>query len=305
MSEAAPDQYLARLKRARENTAVLKYNLATLRSHSPDVPVLAFEGPDDKVIYNQWVRRIRPGLAYEPFPCSGKKQVFGLRAMLREDLGNLNRNVYFFVDRDFVDMDGHDNDDVTFMTDFYATENYLVDERVLDEILKNEYHCHARPDAREDIIRVFIGVFNQFLGVTREVNKRLFIAKSLKLELMSYPPQRIRDYAVVHLDRVEAPRRTPEEIIRFKSIPSDEDYAAAAHRFEGLDPATRYRGKFALWFFMAWLDLLAADYSDGNGRFFRDIDRGQRVRRNEVTLGAMASRAQMPLNADAFIRSIQ
>ncbi|OKO75534.1 DUF4435 domain-containing protein [Bradyrhizobium sp. AS23.2] len=102
------DAYIAKLKDARKSPAVLKTKLAILRSKLPNCLVFAFEGDADKAVYFQWVRRIRPDLSYEPFPCDGKKQVFLFREMLRRDLTGLASRVHFFIDRDFDDLAGHE-----------------------------------------------------------------------------------------------------------------------------------------------------------------------------------------------------
>jgi Protein of unknown function (DUF4435) len=68
--------------------------------------LLAFEGDDDKIVYGQWIRRIRPGLRYEPFPCGGKREAKELKNALGRDLAQLGENVFFLVDRDYDDLTG-------------------------------------------------------------------------------------------------------------------------------------------------------------------------------------------------------
>ena len=68
--------------------------------------MLVFEGDDDKIVYGQWIRRVRPTLRYEPFPCGGKKEVRELKNALARDLAHLDDGVFFFVDRDFNDLLG-------------------------------------------------------------------------------------------------------------------------------------------------------------------------------------------------------
>jgi hypothetical protein len=119
------DTLLSRMKSARRSGVVLKAKLITLRSDLPGVIFLAFEGDDDKIIYGQWIRRIRPALRYEPFPCGGKKEARELRNALRRDLARLGESMFFFVDRDYDDLRGFDGSDGVFMTDTYAVENCL------------------------------------------------------------------------------------------------------------------------------------------------------------------------------------
>ncbi len=60
----------------------------------------------NKPVFIQWIRRLSPDLTYEPFLANGKRKSLALRKSLRQDLGNLREGVYFFVDRDFDDLQG-------------------------------------------------------------------------------------------------------------------------------------------------------------------------------------------------------
>jgi hypothetical protein len=107
-------------------------------------------------------------VVYEPFPCGGKRQVLEFREMLRRDLGNLASRVYFFIDRDFDEYRGFQPDPATtFATDQYSIENYLVTRQVLEELLKDEFHCHAEPEVRSACLDVFDERLSQFLAATK------------------------------------------------------------------------------------------------------------------------------------------
>src|ERR1700726_4108381 len=163
------DPYIEKLKASRKSPAVLKTKFVVLRGQLPHCAIFAFEGDSDKPVYYQWVKQLRPDLSYEPFVCGGKKQVFQLREVLARDLGGLSSRVYFFVDRDFDDLAGNDSDAVTFMTDRYSVENYLVTTRVFEELLKDEFHCHAEPGLRKEVVLQFEQRFQEFLALTKEI----------------------------------------------------------------------------------------------------------------------------------------
>lgn len=298
------DPYIQKLKNARNKNAVLKFRLASLRSHLPNIPVLAFEGPEDKTIYFHWIRRVRPDLSYEPFPCSGKRQVLRFREMLSRDLGGLSNNVYFFIDRDFDDLAGYPAGADLFMTDRYATENYLVCGEVLVELLKIEYHCHGRPEVRDCIIQLFSAMYAEFLAATREINRRLFVAKRLGIELASHVPQKINEIAVIELQRILPCSVAPDCSVRYSEAPSTEDESKGNSEFDTLDPPTRYRGKFALAFFMRWLECLADDYEEVASNLFGGIDRSTKIPRSEITLGNLASKSPLPEGFAAFVAAI-
>src|SRR5271165_7037834 len=182
-ASASRDEYLESMKAARDRTAVLKAILAELRSAAPKVFVFAFEGVDDKIVYNRWLNRIRPDIAYEPLPCNSKRNVLRLRELCKRDQTNLGVGVFYFVDRDFDDLGNFDSDHNTFMTDRYSVENYMVNLNILNDILTNEFHCHAKVDVRERICGIFQYIYDSFLELSRPVNERIFVARKLKIDI--------------------------------------------------------------------------------------------------------------------------
>lgn len=298
------DPYLDKLRSARQVPAVLKLRLAQLRSSAPGVAVFAFEGDDDKLVYAQWIRRVRPTLQYEPFPCDGKRGVLTLRTLLLRDKGGLATGVYYFIDRDYDDLAGHHLDECIFMTDMYSVENYLVSEGVLTELLKNEFHCHLRPDVRDSICQLFRDVYQEFLSQTKELNRRIFVARRLGLELKSSLPKKIVEIAKVELAQVAPADVPPEDAILYSAEPSEEDLTRLREEFEGLDPASRYRGKYALLFFQRWLIELGSEYRAPALGLFKLLDVKSRVRSAELVLSNFASKSDLPAGLQDFIQAI-
>ncbi|MGY4346080.1 hypothetical protein ACVWXM_002547 [Bradyrhizobium sp. GM7.3] len=304
-AERTADPYIAKLRNARKSPAVLKLRLANTRSKLPNCLVFAFEGDADKAVYYQWVRRIRPDLSYEPFPCEGKGQVFLFREMLGRDLTGLAARVYFFVDRDFDDMADQPEGPDVFMTDRYSVENYLVTAEVVEELLKDEFHCHAEPMLRQGLIADFKLRFYEFLQVTKEINRRLYVARQLRLRLARGLPDAINHLAVVGLRSV-APGPTLLEIaVSFADAPSMEDEKRLSLAFTQLDPATRYRGKFHLLFFMKWLDLLCSERRETRSGIFAGLDKARIVNIQGITIGMLASKSGLPSGFRDFIEAVQ
>jgi hypothetical protein len=304
MSEGAlgEDPYLDHLKEARKRPAVLKLRLASLRSEAPDIIVFAFEGDDDKIVYSQWIRRILPALEYEPFPCGGKKEVLQLREVVLRDVSGIGGPIYFFVDRDFDDLpEGCIDDDTIFMTSRYSVENYLVTAEVLVELLKNEFHCHGRPDVREPIKARFEADYLEFLAVTKEVNWRLFVARKLRIELQKPLPKKVSSLAAVALEAVGQSEIPMDDIVAYAVEPPEESVVPLVDEFESLDAPGRYRGKFAMRFFQRWLELLGAEYAQPALGLFGDIDRSSRARLSELTIGNYASKSNLPSGLPAFL----
>ncbi len=219
--QVTPEEaFVERVKSARKSGAVLKATLISLRSALPDVTVLAFEGDDDKIVYGQWIRRIRPGLRYEPLPCGGKKGVKELKRLLGRDLDRLGQNIFFLVDRDYDDLRGFENPDGVFMIDTYAVENYLVTDDVLDKLLRDEFPCHARPALRRDIVQMFNRDYADFLNITAAINKRLFVARQVIIELAKELPKSLSNLATVQVGNVLAVQTPPEEVVVYKREPT-------------------------------------------------------------------------------------
>ncbi|WP_164895916.1 DUF4435 domain-containing protein [Rhizobium hidalgonense] len=301
---ANADNYIERMKEAKDKAAVLKYRLVTTRGDLPDAVIFVFEGDDDKTVYFNWVSRICPELEYEPFTCRGKRKVLQLRDVVLRDKSDLADGIYFFVDRDFDDLQGHPEHENTFMTDRYSVENYLVDDVVLKEFLKNEFHCHGNPKVREPIIRAFGTLYERFLKVTEHINLRVFLARKLGINASALP-DRINALVTLQLSSVTVVDTALPDIVRLDREPTEAEILALLEEFSSLAPSHRYRGKFSLKFFEKWLELLAADYGDDNTIFFGSIDRVAKVKRSEITLGSMASKSPHPHGLPDFLQGVE
>jgi len=289
------------LRSARDVSAVMKSRLATLRAADPEVCVIAFEGIDDKTVYYHWIKQIVPEFVYEPFVCKGKTKVLQLKKMLAQDLGELSNGVLFVIDRDFDDLCGHQSADELFMTEAYSFENYLVNESVLDEVLKNELHCHAEPACREGVRQLFSTQYTGFLNATKELNFRLFVAKRCRIQRVSDLPKKLGRVANVSLSSV-----TPvQEPVCAQAVlarePTEQECAELSADFLNLNPKQRYRGKFALMFFCHWLGLLAMDRNNPSSTLFSGLDCDGLVARQRFTLDSLAARAPHPPGLREFV----
>src|SRR5579863_8331972 len=106
---AQPDRYVQAQIAARQRSAVIKIAFLNYRSQYPNGLLIAVEGDDDKVVYSFWISRITTDIAYEFFVCGGKRGVRQLRNALHKDLRRADKDVIFFVDRDFDDLIGFES----------------------------------------------------------------------------------------------------------------------------------------------------------------------------------------------------
>ena len=297
--------FLERVKAARSTSAVLKAKLITLKSDFPDTIVFAFEGDDDKIVYGQWIKRIRPELQYEPFPCGGKKGVRDLKNVVTRDLSGLGARVFFFVDRDFDDLQGFQDTSNIFMTETYSVENCFVTEEIIEEILRDEFPCHARPELRESISKVFRKDYEAFLVVTTDLNRRIYYAKKIPIEITRRLPTSIRHFAMIKIGNVSRSTTPIEEAVVLGREPTFEEQEELNEEFAALSPRTRFRGKFALRFLKEWLMKLADEYAARDLGLFGDDPPVGGVRRAEFVLSNFAAKSLLPASLPAFIMAIE
>ena len=303
VSSTPEETFVERVKSARRSAAVFKAKLITLRSDLPDGTILAFEGDDDKIIYGQWIRRIRPGFRYEPFPCGGKREVRALKNSLARDLSGLGYRVYFLVDRDFDDLSGFQSIENVFMTDMYSVENYLVCRDVLEEILRDEFPCHAMPEKRRELVELFEHDYKRFLELTYGVNERIFIGKQIPIDFVKRLPTKLRELARIEVGNIEPAEVLPESVVVYAREPTIRETHGLRERFASLHAATRYRGKFALKFFREWLNKLVDDHGRDDTTLFAGV-KGS-VRRAELVVSNFASKSPMPAGLEVFVETLK
>lgn len=297
--QAADD--VSELVQARTASAVLKHRLITLRSTHPDVRVFAFEGVDDLGVYFQWIRRVDETLEYEPFVCSGKVQLLQLWAVVRRDRGSLAKNVFFFVDGDFDDNAELQGSETVYVTDGYSFENHLVSSQVLNELLKNELQCHSVPSVRSPILAKFEQAYVDFLKATAEVNWRIFVAKRSGIERTEDLPKNISKLVKIELERISGGSDLPSTLVVLEREPTDDEIEKWRPEFDELEPALRYRGKFALNFFKRWLSELVKDWHAQEPKYFSAVKSDLVRVRSAFNYDNLAPKATVPESLRKFL----
>ncbi|GJI96100.1 hypothetical protein RugamoR57_28180 [Duganella caerulea] len=296
------DSFLNEMLASRSSRAVLKMDLAKLRSSLKNTLIVAMEGKGDKFVYSQWIRRILPDLEFEPFACGGKTKVLSLKAAVEADLNNLSKGVIFVIDRDFDDLRGCEPSGSLFMTDAYSVENYLVASVVVQELLTNDFDCHAQPLLRHDIIADFERLYSEFLTAMRDANRRIFLARRLGIPVVGGVPKKLSDFVVVELSSIKRTDMTPAEFIKLEREPSEEEASLYSGEFDAMEARSRHRGKFAIMFLMKWLELLALDRRAENSVWFGNLAKNVTINVQGITLGVMATRSTIPTGLPEFIQ---
>jgi len=304
VTEDAGDSLLKSMIAARTRPAVLKTKLINLRSSYPQGPIFAVEGDDDKIVYSHWIRRASPNLAYEFFVCGGKRDVRSLKNALSRDLAGLDSDIFFLVDRDFDDLDGFADDKSLFMLDTYSVENYLVREDVLDSCLREAFPCHGEPEIRDGIGAIFKNDYLEFLKISKEINRRIFIARRLKFDIDGLIPSSLTPIAIISLGDIKRSDAKVAETIPFEVEPTEAELQILSGEFDELEPAGRYRGKFAIKFFSTWLSLLAVEFRAPKlGLFGHLAAQAGGTRPAELTIGGFAARSAIPDGFTEFLAS--
>lgn len=298
--------YLNNLRKAKDALAVAKTEFATFASGVPsDYLIFVFEGPDDKIAYAQWLRTIRPGLKYESLIKKNKTAVLRLFDALQSDLTGLAKRALYFVDRDFDDLQGRDNSPVIFMTDQYSIENYCVSPEVLTEVLKDDFHCNGFNEARDAVVQSFSKVYNEFLKATANLNLRIFVARKLKISIQDDKlPSRLNQFAAVDLYSSSLIEVDINGLVPLTREPSDDELAELSPLFAEMDPAFRYRGKFALQFFVRWLALLRNDRQADAAELFQGIPKPEFNVKGNFSLETLIPRVPPPPHLQDFFAQV-
>lgn len=298
------DAYLQRMKEGLSASAVLKAQLASLKSSCSVARVFAYEGVTDKTIYYHWIERLRPNLEYEPFVCKNKNQLLQLFDSLQKDRSGMSSGVYFFADRDFDDLKGRIATDAIFVTEKYSVENYLVGPEILSELLKIEFHCHGNPDVRIKITERFELTYEEFLKKTAAINFRIYIARTVGIKQIGELPRRIGELANVGLDSISQGRGELLDMVSLEREPTEAEIAECTAGFSALEPQSRYRGKFAFLFFAKWLLLLVEDRNSNKSGYFHGLPQNELIAKGPFSFEILAAKTKPPMSFQRFLAAI-
>lgn len=294
------DPYIEAQIAARQKPAVIKIRLLNYRSRYPRGLLIAVEGDDDKVVYSYWISRATPKLQYEFFVCGGKRGVRALRNLLLDDLGDAAADLVFMVDRDFDGLDGFRSTDHVFMLDRYSVENYLVERSVVDETIRVAFPGSGDPGTRAGVCDLFEKDFLAFLQIAEELNRRVFIARRLRLHIDDVMPDSLSKVASVQLGNVGPCGVSAEQALPFPSEPAAGIVSRLCGQFAALSPVNRHRGKFSYKFLRHWFDRLGDEYRNPRLGLFPLSDQDSRIKSDEMRLGALACRSKLPEGFEAF-----
>ncbi|WP_418131497.1 DUF4435 domain-containing protein [Variovorax sp. 278MFTsu5.1] len=305
MSESPnQDAFFERIKKAKEVRAVRKVEFAAFASAIPEhKKIFAFEGTDDRLVYHYWIKRLRPDLEYEAYQCNGKRKVLQLFDSLKSDLTGLKNRVWYFIDRDFDELQGRSADKKIFLTDRYSIENYIVCDKVLDDLLNVEFHCNGHPGHRQKIVQEFLRVYDLFLESTKELNFRIYAARNLNIKTSDLP-ETIHLLVNVSLNDATVIDVPLTNVVILDREPTPEEITILRKQFDQLNARHRYRGKFAMLFFIKWLGLLRSDRLTDPSTMFANIPHPENAVGGGFSLSALAPKSRAPNHLGPFLASV-
>lgn len=234
--------------------------------------------------------------------CGGKAQVRNLKNSIAKDRAGAGHQLCFVVDRDFNDLMGFDCNDAVFMMDRYSIENYLVCGIVLEKTLSVAFPCNGLPNVRNSICELFGEDYRRFLMASKELNFRIFAARQLGIDIDHLMPTSITDFVSVKIGQTQALEHDPESLLPFDWPVGPGEVEQLRLKFEALDPAHRYRGKFAFKFFHKWIGELCSEYRKSVlGLFGLQADDDSRIIHTELNMGGFAGKSTMPEGLDVTL----
>lgn len=293
------EEYIARLREARSRPSVLKIRWLNFNQGKRHRRILVVEGKEDKIVYDQWLRRIQFGMGHEFFVAGGKRNVL----TVRDFVDRADFEIYFLVDQDFDDNGALDDDEAVYVLPRYSIENYLVCGNILSECLQTAFDLDGHPEVREEICDIFEKDYCDFLEVSKEWNRRIFFARRLGINIDDEMPSSLDVIAEVNVGNVGPGNGSPEVI--FAKVPmSQENMNIFNPIFEAMEPRFSYRGKFALKFLRIWLMALLAELKDTDSDVVT-VPAGCAVKadQGEFALGVLAGRSTIPEGLSEFFRS--
>lgn len=265
--------------------------------------VCCLEGSDDIEFYIPHVYR-ELGLHRNRIDfvnCGGKGTVLQLWEWTKERAWNLAR-VAFFVDRDFDDfLQGNPSGPQLYVTDYYSIESHVMDPDFFDSVWQDSFRLSTADVRYRGWKQAYYSgaiSFGQILGFL------LCTAIAAKKcgGLVDFNRVKVEELASISTDgHVERSRRKLSfsySDVFAEPYPSRNDIREARAATAQVDYRTWLRGKFLLWYSMAFLSRMKARLT-ARGEANRAV---VRVHFNaETAVACLCSRAGVPASLKTFL----
>lgn len=191
------------------------------------------------------------------YRCGTKKTVYDLHKAIT-DTERPTTNVLFFVDKDLSDILGETwpQDDRIFVTDTYSVENYLVSRAVVERVCYDMIRLSNVEFDFEPVFQHFEDQLESFHRQAMIVMAWVIAARSLNLRPNLNNINMDELFTISDECTVARSRNCAGYLAKSTGVLAPEDLwlrvLAARRRIDKLDPKTVIRGKFELWFLVAF-----------------------------------------------------
>ncbi|CAI8784893.1 DUF4435 domain-containing protein [Pseudomonas sp. IT-P291] len=291
-----------RLARQTPHVALHDYNL--LRSKAAEVLVCVFEGHEDHPYYDTVFRRITENFKYQPLVVNGKDQVLGLRELLCKRDTPAEKNVAYFIDKDYDDYKQYLPSDNTYCTHGYSIENNLCTVSTLQPLLETEYFCYKTGDQHniENITKIFHERLSEYSELMKETNKAIYFARKNSIRLQGINNQ-ITRYLDINLSNITPSGTDHFSLIGWPETVDTAEIPASLPEFDNLSPLTDWRGKFALGVYTELLHRLKDDRCSNKPQLF-SVKSGMKFNPKGDIIRTLAVLAPIPSCLRSFVSSL-
>jgi len=298
--------FLNDLKAAKSAPAAIRLQFRVEYQETGDDVYAFFESTDDVSFYrNEITKYIRASGRLKSYLCGNKKSVW-YHYEFAEKVGKL-RNCIFFVDKDLDDFTGLalPRRQQIFVTEYYAVENYLCSETSIFAVLEELIFLPDRDDIHKKIARTFQEGIDIIASHLRPIFSEVILLRRLNIDIS------FSDFGDSLAPCFELKELMPnplpgwDQIFRTRckydvSKILAEDIEKMSTRLAEANHHQWMRGKFALWFFLQFIDRVWTSVVGSQINDKKKIKKTVELKPDNVFL-VMQGRHLMPNGLSAFL----
>jgi|GEM_PF-2284914 len=255
-----PDQSLAalgmllmdrieKLRKARDSVQVVFSEYLKIRGKGN--PILVFEGKTCPSYYINKVQAVIGQRAVSQLIARSKKNVLGLRELIKRNATTSHDVVLYFVDKDFDLEPKSDTFDDLYVTRGYSIENELFDCNGLINFLRANFDIADADDERalDDIAQLFDRLSSEYLRESKALNLAVFLCRRNKVRCI--PGDDATSFVTIDFFTGSAILNFESREVMFEKLGIDPGDFQVVSRlmdepsdFESLDPLLEWRGKY-------------------------------------------------------------
>lgn len=291
------------LRSQRDRPAVLKTDLARIRSAASCALVFVVEGTDDLLVYEVWLQRIAPMIKWEPLVANGKKNVLAFREMMRRDKTELGICTYFIVDHDYDGLRGQQSGSDIYVLPAHSVENFLAAPDVLESILRSDLQVLGDPELRHRIVALYKESQNIVCEALVEPCARLFGANGVNVGNIRIAESSLQGFAINAMETSIANSGAIAGLVTSEQVVPADRVQTALDFFARFDLAMWIRGKFLLALLREWVDLLLADRKSDRPQLFPTPAPSLKLSPASIDIRSLSSKSDIPQGLMEFVTS--